>query len=113
MLDALADRGLALEPIVCGGTDALDQQREQWTDGANGLALAPGVVVLYDRNVRTIEELARRGFRTVSADDLLLGRDEVDIDNCGRTCILLSSHELARARGGPHCLTHALVRDDL
>jgi arginine deiminase len=113
LLPALAAHAVELEPIVCGGSDALDQQREQWTDGANALSLAPGVIVLYDRNVRTIDALNRRGFRIVSADDLLLGRAEVDIDNCGRTCILLSSHELARARGGPHCLTHALVRDDL
>lgn len=112
LLTTLADKGLDLEPIPCGGADALDQQREQWTDGANALALAPGVIVLYDRNVRTIEQLSARGFRVVSADDLLLGREEVNVDSCGRTCILLSSHELARARGGPHCLTHALARDD-
>ena len=113
LLPALASKGIDLEPLLCGGSDALDQQREQWTDGANALALAPGVIVLYDRNGRTIEPLSACGFRVVSADDLLLGRDEVHIDNCGRTCILLASHELARARGGPHCLTHALVRDDV
>ena len=87
------------------------QQREQWTDGANALAVAPGVILLYDRNVRTAEELARHGFRIVPADDLLLGRTEVDVEAGGRVCILLASHEISRARGGPHCLTHPLLRD--
>jgi len=47
----------------------------------------------------------------VTADDLLLGRDEVDLDAHDRVCIAFSSHELSRARGGPHCLTHPLRRD--
>ena len=89
------------------------QQREQWTDGANAFALAPGVVVLYDRNVATADELDRRGFRVVNAEDVLFGREEVDLDETGRVCLLLESHEISRARGGPHCLTHPLVRDDL
>jgi arginine deiminase len=113
LLEALAARGLDLEPVPCGGTDPVAQQREQWTDGANAFALAPGVVVLYDRNVATAEELDRRGFRVISAEDVLLGREEVDLDDPGRVCLLLESHEISRARGGPHCLTHPLVRDDL
>jgi len=112
-LDALALRGIDLQPVPCGGEDPVAQQREQWTDGANALALAPGVIVLYDRNVRTVEELDRRGFRIVDADDLLLGREEVALEGGGRVCITLESHEMSRARGGPHCLTHPLVRDDL
>ncbi len=113
LLSALDRRGLALEPIPCGGDDPMDQQREQWTDGANVLALAPGVVVLYDRNVRTAEELARRGFRIVKAADLLEGRARVRLEGEGRACILVPSGELSRARGGPHCLTHPLIRDPL
>ena len=70
-------------------------------------------MVLYDRNVATAEELDRRGFRVISAEDVLLGREEVDLDDPGRVCLLLESHEISRARGGPHCLTHPLVRDDL
>ncbi|NJN64077.1 MAG: hypothetical protein HC882_03830 [Acidobacteria bacterium] len=101
------------EPIPCGGNDPIAQQREQWTDGANALAVAPGVILLYDRNVRTVDELDHRGFRIVAADDLLLGREEVYLEDAGRTCILISSNEVARARGGPHCLTHPLVREDL
>lgn len=111
LLGAMARRGVSLTPVPCGGDDPLAQQREQWTDGANALALAPGVITLYDRNVGTMESLARHGFRLVEAEDLLLGREELDLDDRpGRVCIVLSSHELSRARGGPHCLTHPLVR---
>jgi len=111
LLAALAARGLELEPIPCGGRDPVAQQREQWTDGANTVALAPGVIVLYDRNVATVDELDRRGFEVVDAEDLLLGRAEVSLRDRRRVCLLLSSHEVSRARGGPHCLTHPLVRD--
>lgn len=110
---ALQKRGFDLEPLPCGGADPVGQQREQWTDGANALALAPGVIALYDRNVRTAEALSAHGFRVVGAEDVLLGREEVDLEEHRRTCLLLASHEIARARGGPHCLTHPLLRDDL
>jgi arginine deiminase len=113
LLDALADRGLDLQPIACGGSDPIAQQREQWTDGANAFALAPGIIVLYDRNVATADELARQGFRVVAAEDVLLGREEIQLQEGGRVCVLLESHEISRARGGPHCLTHPLERDDL
>jgi arginine deiminase len=113
LLEAISGRGLELEPIRCGGADRLAQQREQWTDGANAVALAPGVIALYDRNVATIEELDRHGFRIVDAEDLLLGREELTLDDPGRVCLLLASHEISRARGGPHCLTHPLVRDPI
>ncbi len=111
LLGTLKDLGIDLEPIPCGGADAVRQQREQWTDGANALAVAPGVIALYDRNVGTAEELSRRGFSVIDAEDLLLGRAEVDLDDGHRVCILLPSHEISRARGGPHCLSHPLVRD--
>ena len=113
LLSALALRGVDLEPLSCGGSDAVAQQREQWTDGANAFALGPGFIMLYDRNVRTAEQLARNGFRIVDARDVLKGKVTVDLDGGRRTCVMLPSHEISRARGGPHCLTHPLVRDDL
>jgi arginine deiminase len=112
LLEVLADHGMRLEPIPCGGTDPLRQQREQWTDGANALAVAPGVIVLYERNVQTLAELSRRGFEVVRAKDLVLGKKEWDWEEGGRLCVILPAHELSRARGGPHCLAHPLVRDD-
>ena len=111
LLSCLAGRGAKFVPISCGGDDAIAQQREQWTDGANALALAPGVIAMYDRNAATMGELARHGFRVVDAEDLVLGREEVDLDAGERVCISFTSHELSRARGGPHCLTHPLHRD--
>jgi len=113
LLDALREHGLDLELIPCGGADPVAQQREQWTDGANTLALAPGVITLYDRNVATADELSRRGWRVVNAEDVLLGREEISLDGAGKTCLLLASNEISRARGGPHCLSHPLVRDDV
>jgi arginine deiminase len=111
LLSCLSRRGSGFEPIACGGDDPIAQQREQWTDGANALALAPGVIAMYDRNRGTMDELSRHGFRVVEAEDLLLGREEVDLDAKERVCISFASHELSRARGGPHCLTHPLLRD--
>jgi arginine deiminase len=111
LLSCLSGHSLGFDPIACGGDDPIAQQREQWTDGANTLALAPGVIAMYDRNRATMDELSRRGFRIVDAEDLLLGRAEVDLDSSERVCIAFASHELSRARGGPHCLTHPLERD--
>jgi len=111
-LSTLRTRGTDMLPIPCGGSDPMQQQRDQWTDGANAMAVAPGVVLVYDRNVATAEELNRNGFRIVHSSALLDGSETVDVDS-GRTCILLPSHELSRARGGPHCLTYPLVRDDV
>jgi arginine deiminase len=113
LLEALRDHGLDLQPIRCGGGDPVAQQREQWTDGANALALAPGVIVLYDRNIVTADTLASSGFRILPAEEVLLGREEVALETDGRVCVLIDSHEMSRARGGPHCLTHPLIRDDL
>ncbi len=112
-LSALKRRGLDLEPIPCGGSDPIDEQREQWTDGANAFAVAPGVIVCYDRNEKTAEELDRHGYEIVRDEDLLLGRREIDPKGTKKVAIQLSTTELARARGGPRCMTMPLVRERL
>jgi arginine deiminase len=112
-LSALKKRGLDLEPIPCGGSDPIDEQREQWTDGANVFAVAPGIIVCYDRNERTADELDRHGYEIVRDDDLLLGRREIDAKGGRKYAIQLSTTELARARGGPRCMTMPLVRERL
>jgi arginine deiminase len=111
LLSALRTQKIDLEPIRAGGRDPIDQQREQWTDGANVFALAPGIVLCYDRNERTAEELARHGYEIVGDDDLLLGRSQLELRHPGKYAIQLSANELSRARGGPRCMTMPLERE--
>ena len=113
LLHALKKQGIDLEPIYCGGKRAVDQQREQWTDGANAFTLAPGIILLYERNVRTAEELAAHGYHIVYEDDLLLGRTELETWTDKKYAIQIQGHELSRARGGPRCMTMPLEREDI
>ena len=109
LLDALKEEGMDLKPILCGGSDPINQQREQWTDGANAVALSPGNIILYERNVRTIEELVKEGYRVVTAEESLSGGPELFNPDV-KTVFLIEGHELSRARGGPHCMTMPLAR---
>ena len=94
-------------------TDPIAERREQWTDGANAFAIAPGVVLTYDRNERTAEELSRAGYQVVDEADLLLGKTELQLRKKKKYVIRLAAHELSRARGGPRCMAMPLVREDL
>ncbi|HEV2851378.1 MAG TPA: arginine deiminase family protein [Thermoanaerobaculia bacterium] len=112
LLKTLADFGLDLEVVPCGGaSEAIDQQREQWTDGANAFAVAPGLIFLYRRNRRTIEELARRGWRVLPDEEVAAGKH--DLLGGGPAVVSLCSNELSRARGGPRCMTMPIERDPL
>jgi arginine deiminase len=113
LLSALKSEGLDLAPIRCGGVDPISERREQWTDGANAFALAPGVVLTYDRNERTADELAKAGYEVIDEADLLLGRRQLDLRRAKRYAVRLAAHELSRARGGPRCMAMPLVREDL
>jgi arginine deiminase len=114
LLSALKAQKLDLKPLRCGGDDPIAERREQWTDGANAFALAPGVVLMYDRNEKTAAELQRSGYDVVDEADLLLGREELELWKPGKKyVILLAAHELSRARGGPRCMTMPLVREDV
>jgi arginine deiminase len=113
LLAALKKKGIDLKPIPCGGSSSIDQQREQWTDGANAFALAPGVILLYERNLKTAAELDRHGYHIVYEDDLLLGRTELETWSDRKYAIQIQGHELSRARGGPRCMTMPLEREDV
>jgi arginine deiminase len=103
---------MELDVAPCGGAlEAIDQQREQWTDGANAFAIAPGLILLYRRNRKTLEELARRGWRVLDEREAAAG--EHDLIGGGPAVVALDCSELSRARGGPRCMTMPLERDPL
>lgn len=108
-LDALAEAGHKLNPIFCGGANRMDQEREQWTDGANAFCLAPGVIMGYDRNVKTAEELTRFGYHAVTGQQVI--DENIDLLDGKRYFVLVKANELSRARGGPRCMTMPLRRD--
>ena len=120
LLQTLAENGLPLKPIRCGGGHPIHARREQWTDGANYVALGPGVVVGYARNEHTARAASSAGFRVVSPEVYLaeLSRDfHDDVDamlaSGRRYAVHIEGHELSRGRGGPRCLTLPLLRDPL
>ena len=77
--------------IPCGQGSEIDAAREQWSDGSNTLAIAPGEVVVYSRNYVTNRSLEEAGVRIHT----------------------IPSAELSRGRGGPRCMSMPLWRDDL
>jgi arginine deiminase len=103
--------GLDLHPIMCGGDDPVDQQREQWFSASNLLAVAPGKVVIYRSSEKTVEELARRGYRVVDINDVQTGVTTLSLDDPGKWVLKIKGSELSRGHGGPHSLMLPLVRD--
>jgi len=95
---------------ACGGPNLLTQEREQWTDGANLFAVAPGVVIGYGRNSESFNELARLGYRLVTAEGFLSYHAESDYEPGEKLAIRLEGSELSRGRGGPRCMTMPISR---
>lgn len=116
LLDVLrTELGQDVALVPCGGTDPVHQEREQWTDGANALCLAPGKIILYARNVKTIATLRDQGFeeKTLHVVQPVDQRAELIAEGMAapRTVFGVSGSELSRARGGARCLTMPLRRD--
>lgn len=101
--------------IYSGNNEFPFDAREQWTDSCNLLALKEGVVLGYDRNDKTIEAFKENGFEVIHAHELirLLEEGIVKTDQIEDTLILMPSAELSRARGGFHCMSMPLLRDEL
>lgn len=106
LLKALRKLGMDLEPIICGGTDEWDQEREQWHSGANTFAFAPGQVITYGRNIHTLDEFDRHGFDIISAADFISGRKRAS----GPCVVAIEGSELPRGGGGARCMTMPLSR---
>jgi arginine deiminase len=100
--------------IYSGGNVFPHDEREQWTDSCNVVALKEGVVIGYDRNDKTAVAFKEAGFdvlTTRQAFDLFdKGLDPQKMEN---TLILLPSAELSRARGGSHCMSMPLLREKI
>jgi arginine deiminase len=93
-LEEILKKHLELDNVTlirCAGGDKIDAAREQWNDGSNTLAIAPGKVIVYSRNYVTNEILQKHGIETY----------------------VMPSSELSRGRGGPRCMSMPLVREDL
>ncbi len=82
--------GQPVKLIPCGGGDRIAAEREQWNDGSNTLCIAPGKIVVYERNDVTNKVLRDKGL------DL----------------IIVPSAELSRGRGGPRCMSMPIERED-
>ena len=116
--------------IYCGSGNFPDDDREQWTDACNLLALREGVVIGYDRNTITNLEFSKvyrnhyqkqgkplpagmaEGFEVVRAGELIrrFENGEATPESIKDTLIELSSDELSRARGGSRCMSQPLLR---
>ncbi|MCI9444064.1 MAG: arginine deiminase [Oscillospiraceae bacterium] len=93
-LEDILKRHLELDDvklIKCGSDSPIDAAREQWSDGSNTLAIAPGEVVVYERNYVTNRILEDNGI----------------------TVHTIPCSELSRGRGGPRCMSMPFIRDDL
>ena len=77
--------------IRCGGNNMVDAAREQWNDGSNTLAIAPGEIIVYDRNYITNSILKEHGIKVHE----------------------LGGSELVRGRGGPRCMSMPFIREDI
>lgn len=91
-VEAAADAmGIPKLRVIDTGLDPVTAEREQWDDGNNTLALAPGVVVAYERNVETNARLQDSGIEVLP----------------------IAASELRTGRGGPRCMSCPVARDPL
>lgn len=98
--------------IKCGGEDRTSQFREQWTDGANVFALAPGIIVGYERNTKTFNTLIDHGYSYMTQFEFIeeYSTKDLEISDMNKIAISFQGHELCRGRGGARCMTMPISR---
>ncbi len=101
--------------IKCGGEDRTNQFREQWTDGANVFALAPGIIVGYERNTNTFNTLVDHGYDLMNQFEFIeeYGKESFTPKAGQKIAISFQGHELCRGRGGARCMTLPISRKPL
>ncbi len=104
----LEELGMPVKPILCGGNEIKNQEREQWHSGANFFAFAPGKIIGYERNNHTIEELNKNGFEVLRAKDVI--NNKIKIEDYEKAVITIHGSELARGGGGARCMTMPVRR---
>lgn len=101
--------------IKCGGEDRTNQFREQWTDGANVFALAPGVIVGYERNTNTFNILVDHGYSYMNQFEFIeeFAEKGLDLNQDNKIAVSFQGHELCRGRGGARCMTMPISREEV
>ena len=90
----ILERALGIDKVTfveMGGGDPIQYRREHWNMGSNSLAMAPGSIITYDRNIITNEL----------------------IDKAGVKVSPIPGGELSRGRGGPRCMSMPMLRDEI
>ena len=111
LLSALKKLGMELEPVLCGGSDEWNQEREQWHSGANFFCVGPGHVLGYARNNYTMEAMNNAGFEIIKANDIIDG--STDISRYQKYVITIDGSELPRGGGGARCMTMPINRTNI
>jgi arginine deiminase len=83
--------GHSVQIIYSGGSTSYEASREQWNDSTNTLAVAPGKVIVYNRNQLTNKILRKAGIEIIE----------------------IEGSELVRGRGGPRCMSMPLERENI